>query len=286
MKLLWIISFFLLQDTEAFLLQNAKIKQCLQASPTDGNLLLSDCNSASDFQDWFWQGDSLRNHGTQSCLLVVEANRVQTSPCDSVGFMGWDCSNLLLSPLGSSQGYLVASKKGVALDNVRGLKAQWQSAAERSVCEEKAAQYRYLPAALASTHVYDHTAYNDVLVLGMEPEKLEELLWFFRREDPSAWNYSILVLSFVVAILGFVLLAINISRNRKRKIHKYKEAAQAAQNSGLESKQALLTVSEYSPESLQKPEPLPQDERSGEVLVQWKDGTVTTLYKETADDAM
>jgi len=73
---------------------------------------------------------------------------------------------------------------------------------------------------------------------------------------------------------------------RKRKIHKYKEAAQAAQNSGLESKQALLTVSEYSPESLQKPEPLPQDERSGEVLVQWKDGTVTTLYKETADDAM
>lgn len=128
-------------DTEAFLLQNAKIKQCLQASPTDGNLLLSDCNSASDFQDWFWQGDSLRNHGTQSCLLVVEANRVQTSPCDSVGFMGWDCSNLLLSPLGSSQGYLVASKKGVALDNVRGLKAQWQSAAERSVCEEKAGQY-------------------------------------------------------------------------------------------------------------------------------------------------
>ena len=45
------------------------------------------------------------------------------------------------------------------------------------------AQYRYLPAALASTHVYDHTAYNDVLVLGMEPEKQEELLWFFRRED-------------------------------------------------------------------------------------------------------
>ncbi|XP_003209609.1 organic solute transporter subunit beta [Meleagris gallopavo] len=287
MKLLWIISFFLLQDTEAFLLQNAKIRQCLQASPTDENLLLSDCNSASDFQNWFWQGDSLRNHGTQSCLSVVEANRVQTSPCDSVGFTSWDCSNSLLFPLGSSQGYLVASKRGVTLDNVRGLKAQWQSAAERSVCKEKAAaQYSYLPAALTSTHVYDHTAYSADLVLDMEPEKLEELLWFFRREDPSAWNYSILALSFVVTILGFVLLAINISRNRKRKIHMYKEAAQAAQNSELESKQALLTVPEFSPESLQKPEPLPQDERSGEVLVQWKDGTVTTLYRETAEDAM
>lgn len=66
----------------------------------------------------------------------------------------------------------------------------------------------------------------------------------------------------------------------------YKEAAQAAQNSEVESKQALLRVPEFSPESLQKPEPPPQDERSGEVLVQWKDGTVTSLYKETAEDAM
>ncbi|OXB77648.1 UNVERIFIED_CONTAM: hypothetical protein H355_002957 [Colinus virginianus] len=286
MKLLWIISFFLLQGTEAFLLQNAKIKQCLQASPTDGNLLLADCNLASDFQDWFWQGDSLRNHGTQSCLSVVEANSVQTSPCDSVGFTGWDCSNLLLSPLGSSQDYLVASRKGVALDNVRGLKAQWQNAAGKSVCKEKAAQYSYFSAGLTSTQVYDHTAYSAILVLGMEPEKLEELLWFFRREDPSAWNYSILALSLVVTILGFVLLAINISRNRKRKILMYKEAAQAAQNSELESKQALLTMPEYSPGSLQKQEPLPQDERPGEVLVQWKDGAVTTLYKEASEDAM
>ncbi|XP_042680286.1 organic solute transporter subunit beta isoform X1 [Centrocercus urophasianus] len=287
MKLLWIISFFLLQDTETFLLQNAKVKQCLQASLTDGDLLLSDCNSASHFQNWFWQGDSLRNHGTQSCLSVVEADRVQISPCDSVGFTSWNCSNSLLFPLGSSQGYLVASKKGVALENVRGLKAQWQSAAERSVCKEKpAAQYSYLSAALTSTDVYDHTAYSAGLLLDMEPEKLEELLWFFRREDPSPWNYSILALSFVVTILGFVLLSINISRNRKRKIHMYKEAAQAAQNSELETKQALITVPEYSPESPQKPEPLPQDERSGEVLVQWKDGTVTSLYRETAEDAM
>lgn len=127
-------------DTETFLLQNAKVKQCLQASLTDEDLLLSDCNSASDFQNWFWQGDSLRNHGTQSCLSVVEADRVQISPCDSVRFTSWNCSNSLLFPLGSSQGYLVASKKGVALENVRGLKAQWQSAAERSVCKEKPGQ--------------------------------------------------------------------------------------------------------------------------------------------------
>lgn len=78
------------------------------------------------------------NHGTQSCLSVVGANRVQTSLCGSLGYTSWDCLNSLLSPGGSSQGYLVANRKGVALDKVRGLKAQWQDVADRSMCKEKA----------------------------------------------------------------------------------------------------------------------------------------------------
>ncbi|KAF1668324.1 Organic solute transporter subunit beta, partial [Aptenodytes patagonicus] len=268
-------------DTEAFLMKNAKVKLCLQASPMNGDLLLEDCNPESDFQDWSWQGDSLMNHGTQSCLSMVGANRVQTSLCGSAGYTSWDCSNSLLSPLGSSQGYLVANRKGVALNSVGGLKAQWQDVADRSVCEEKAEQDRYFPAALASTHVYDHTAGNMTLALGIGQEELEELLWFFRREDPSTWNYSVLALSFVALILGLLLLAINIVRNRKRKIHVYREAVQTTQQAELEAKQALMPVQEeYSPAELRKQEPVLQDQRSGEVVVHWKDGTVTSLYTE------
>ncbi|NXE74447.1 OSTB protein, partial [Cochlearius cochlearius] len=265
-------------DTEAFLMKNAKVKLCLQASPTNGNLLLEDCNPESDFQDWSWQGNSLMNHGTQSCLSVAGADRVQTSLCGSAGYTSWDCSNSLLSPLGSSQGYLVANRKEVALNNARGLKAQWQDAADRSVCEKKAEQDKYFLAALASTHTYDHAAGNVTLALGIDQEELEELLWFFRREDPSTWNYSILALSFAVMILGLLLLAINIVRNRKRKIHMYREAVQTAQQAELEAKQSLMPVQEYSPAELRKQEPAPQDQRSGEVVVQWKDGTVTSLY--------
>ncbi|XP_074956827.1 organic solute transporter subunit beta [Phalacrocorax aristotelis] len=284
MKFFWIIPFFLLQDTEAFLMKNAKVKLCLQASQMDGNLLLEDCNPESDFQDWSWQGHSLMNHGTQSCLSVVGAGSVQMSLCGSVGYTSWDCSNSLLSPLGSSQGYLVANRKGVALNNVKGLKAQWQDAADRSVCEEKAAkaeQGRYFLAALASTDSYDHVADNVTLALGVSEEELEELLWFFRREDPSAWNYSVLALSFVALILGVLLLAINIVRNRKRKIHMYREALQTAQEAELEAKQSLMLMEEYSLAKLPKQEPVPQDRRSGDVVVQWKDGTVTSLYTES-----
>ncbi|NXY47477.1 OSTB protein, partial [Ceuthmochares aereus] len=273
-------------DAEAFLMKNAKVKRCLQASRTDENLLLEDCNPESDFQNWSWQGDFLMNHGTQSCLSVVVVDRVQTSHCGSVGNTHWDCSNLLLSPLGSSQGYLVANRKGVALDNVRGLKAQWHDVADRSVCEEKAEEARYFLAALTSTQVYDHTAGNATLALGIDQEKLEELLWFFRTEDPSAWNYSALALSFVAMILGLLLLAINIVRNRKRKIHMYREMVQAAQQAELEAKQALMPVQEYTPGELRKQEPMLQDQRSGGVIVQWKDGTITSLYTGSTEDVI
>ncbi|KAM6388397.1 organic solute transporter subunit beta isoform 1-T2 [Pluvialis apricaria] len=289
MKFFWIIPFFLLQGTEAFLMKNAKVKQCLQASPMNGSLQLEDCNPESVFQDWSWQGDSLINHGTQSCLSVVGADRVQMSLCGSMSYMSWDCSNSLLSPLGSSQGYLVANRKGVALNNMKGLKAQWQDVADRSVCEKKAGDAehdRYFTAALASTHVYDHTAGNMTLALGIDQVELEELLWFFRREDPSTWNYSILALSFVAMILGLFLLSLNIVRNRKRKIHTYREAEQTTQKAELDAKRALMPVQEYSPAELRKQEPVPQAQRSGEVMVQWKDGTVTSLYTERSEDAI
>ncbi|KFV00640.1 Organic solute transporter subunit beta, partial [Tauraco erythrolophus] len=145
---------------------------------------------------------------------------------------------------------------------------------------------RYFLAALASTHVYDHTAGNVTLALGMDQAELEALLWFFRREDPSAWNYSILLLSFMTMILGLSLLAINVVRNRKRKIHMYRARVRTTQQAELEATQALMPVQEYSPAELRKQEPEPQEQRSGEVVVQWKDGTVTSLYTVWSEDAI
>ncbi|NXG12905.1 OSTB protein, partial [Grallaria varia] len=283
MKLFWIIPFFLLQDTEAFLIKNARFKLCLQASPTNRNLLLEDCNPESDFQDWSWQGDSLVNHGTQSCLSVSRADRVQTSPCASTGYTSWDCTNSLLSPLGTSQSYLMANRKGVTLGDVTSPKAQWQDAADRSVCKEKAGLNRYFPLALTSPQVYEHTEGNATLPLGMDQKQLDELLWFFRREDSSTWNYSVLALSLATFILGLLLLTINIMRNRKRKMMS-REAVQSPQQ--LEAKEALIPAQGYSPAPPQKQELVPHDQRAGEVVVQWKDGTTTSLYTDMSEEAI
>ncbi|NXD08006.1 OSTB protein, partial [Nothocercus nigrocapillus] len=274
-------------DTETFLMKNAKAKQCLQASPTNGSLLLEGCNPASAFQDWSWQGDSLVNLGTMECLSVQEDGGVQTSDCDRAGHASWGCSESLLSPLGSSQGYLVASRRGVSLADTKGPKAQWQGAAEQSVCEEKAAKAehsRHVPAALASARTQEPATSDATLLLGLPPGQLEELLWFFRREDPSTWNYTVLALSFVVLFVGLFLLAINIVRNRKRKTLVGSE--HTAEQAELEAKQALVPVQEFGRADPQKQELLPEEERSGEVLVQWKDGTVTTLYTERSEETL
>ncbi|KAM5291713.1 organic solute transporter subunit beta [Ctenodactylus gundi] len=52
----------------------------------------------------------------------------------------------------------------------------------------------------------------------MPQELLEEMLWVFRVEDASAWNYSILALTAVVVIISMALLVRSIQANRKRKL--------------------------------------------------------------------
>ncbi|KAM4832467.1 organic solute transporter subunit beta [Urocitellus parryii] len=49
-------------------------------------------------------------------------------------------------------------------------------------------------------------------------ELLEEMVWFFRVEDGSPWNYSILALSAVVMVISLALLGRSIQANRNRKM--------------------------------------------------------------------
>lgn len=59
---------------------------------------------------------------------------------------------------------------------------------------------------------------------------------------------------------------------------------QSPQQAEMEAKQALMPVQEYNPAKPQKPEP--PDQKSGDVMVQWKDGTITSLYTEASEDAI
>lgn len=71
---------------------------------------------------------------------------------------------------------------------------------------------------------------------------------------------------------------------RKRKILVNGETAQPTQEADLDAKQALMPVQEYNLAEPLKQQPGPQ--RPGDVVVQWKDGTVTSLYTETSEEVM
>ncbi|XP_025328273.1 organic solute transporter subunit beta [Canis lupus baileyi] len=49
-------------------------------------------------------------------------------------------------------------------------------------------------------------------------ELLEEMLWVFRVEDASPWNYSMLALVGVVGMISFILLGRSIRAKRNQKI--------------------------------------------------------------------
>ncbi|XP_060116162.1 organic solute transporter subunit beta [Heteronotia binoei] len=115
----------------------------------------------------------------------------------------------------------------------------------------------------------------------MIPETLQDMIWFFRTEDSSIWNYYILSLSLAVLLLGVMLLAINVVANRNRKATlSHCEEYRDTQPNGTEMKQGFVSLKEeVTAESL-----LPKVQNAGEVTVQWKDGNVTTLYTDAAEE--
>ncbi|XP_070618204.1 organic solute transporter subunit beta [Erythrolamprus reginae] len=109
----------------------------------------------------------------------------------------------------------------------------------------------------------------------ISPEMLQEMLWLFRREDPSAWNYSILGLSILVLLIGVVLLGANIRANRKQKILLSHQEVTPLDDG--EVKQAFVLLTKESPD--QAGDGLhPQTPAMGDVMVRWKDGETSPLY--------
>ncbi|XP_074863214.1 organic solute transporter subunit beta [Carettochelys insculpta] len=288
MKFLRILFFLLAQGTQGFLIQNAQVKRCLQTSPRNENLLLEDCNPGSEFQRWSWQGNSLLNEGTGKCLSAEGTIRARISPCEGAAHADWECVNFMLRSGGSTRVYLTADDHKASLGNVKSPSSQWQVSRGHSICDEKPAmaeRSRYSPIALASTQIEEEAAGNTTPRMAMSQEQLQAMLWFFRREDSSTWNYSILVLALVVLCLGLLLLGINIMANRKRKMTAmYKQATGPAKPADPEAKPAFVDLKEDSNLNPLTQRLMPVEHKPGEVLVQWKDGNVTTLYADMPEE--
>ncbi|XP_044139106.1 organic solute transporter subunit beta [Bufo gargarizans] len=113
-------------------------------------------------------------------------------------------------------------------------------------------------------------------------KKLERAIYFYRSGDLTAWNYTILALSFLGLFLGLFLLGKNIFNNRKRKMIAMYNMNMDAKKEEPDGKQAVLMLEK---ENLPQEDALLKKEaQPGDITVQWKDGQITSLYTDVPEE--
>ncbi|XP_048418794.1 solute carrier family 51 subunit beta [Stegostoma tigrinum] len=121
-------------------------------------------------------------------------------------------------------------------------------------------------------------------------------------EDSTSWNYAMLVLAFIALFLGFLILVLCSRANKKKKMKQVNElknrhatesepvqktvAQYADENDNstetdqmLHTKQAYISFEQTSQNSSPKISPKP-----GEIMIEWKDGNISSLFMDAKED--
>ncbi|XP_067827520.1 uncharacterized protein [Heptranchias perlo] len=293
----WLILCVLLQGVEVFIIKSSD-NQCLKATLESVRVLTDKCNPDSLLQDWVWKQNWLFNQGTKRCLSVGQALNVQTATCENVTSLTWNCINRRLVHVDMSW-YLTGNGSTVFISKEKKKSTKWRSTNGTSLCQ-KAHQAK--TQVLAEFEETQDRADSD----GSQNKTQEEETTTMKQtsnliEDPTKWNYSILVLAFVALFLGFLILALSSRANKKRKIKALNEAedknatekasikkammqyAAEADNSAetdqmLQTNQAYISMNSV-PSSSPKISPKP-----GEIMIEWKDGNISTLFMDVKED--
>ncbi|KAM9446830.1 uncharacterized protein Hap1MRO34_023326 [Clarias gariepinus] len=288
-----------LQEVAALNLRNELLGKCVQVQDVEGNgkLTLDECKPGSAFQEWQWNPmtRSLRNPNTGKCL---RAHKIQDQ--GTVGLLEcraednetqvWSCSK---------KGHLTLYGKGfhlsvrhdssdIFLSTERGKSTKWKTLNERMVCEEPQKKPEKMePKIIAKIRLW-----QPQVNLELDAPKPTEPLHFttaFSHSNSSTdlgepgifvygmeWKVTMLVLSSLALITGMVILFLNIYQNSRRKtvvvLKSYTSNNEASQpGSPVSSEKAPLTKHPMKP-------PRSPSIQRGEILIEWKDGTVTPLF--------
>eukprot|EP00079_Xenopus_tropicalis_P014128 XP_004910375.1 PREDICTED: uncharacterized protein LOC101732034 [Xenopus tropicalis] len=98
------------------------------------------------------------------------------------------------------------------------------------------------------------------------------------RQGSNSWKAAMLVLSPLTFILGMIILAMNVRLNRKRKLQSTQCGRPKATHSlgSAQERRPLTATGDTSGGSGQAPHS--PSIKHGEILIEWKDGTITPLF--------
>ncbi|XP_068128030.1 uncharacterized protein [Hyperolius riggenbachi] len=109
-----------------------------------------------------------------------------------------------------------------------------------------------------------------------QPVSSWERIYVF-EEDGMGWKTAMLILSPFTFLLGVAILVLNVRMNRKRKLSALSSPSKPHHKLGTSYEQSPLT-GKVDLTDHPGPDPNSPTLRHGEILIEWKDGTITPLY--------
>ncbi|XP_016403881.1 uncharacterized protein LOC107737002 isoform X2 [Sinocyclocheilus rhinocerous] len=285
--------------TIGFTIHSMKEGLCLEDS-SEGVVELRTCSLDSVLQQWKWTDHCfLVNTGTLRCLSAIHTDPVQTIACDSGEHIKWQCKAQQLISLQNS--LALSTERGKLRLNT-GEHDTWKSLDAGDICQNKLRSRRESD---LETDEFDFA--EGPPKQRMTEAQLKFLQWYYRTEDPTSWKFGMLAFAFLGLLIGAMLLVMGMMTNRNRKqIAKYKAASKVtAVKPEMEELQAIVTdkVTEVEEKTHFTPyeqitthnshrdweEPsynsiASEGLKPGEIVVTWKDGNVSALYPEPAQE--
>uniref|UniRef100_A0A671LM33 Si:dkey-245n4.2 n=1 Tax=Sinocyclocheilus anshuiensis TaxID=1608454 RepID=A0A671LM33_9TELE len=248
------------------MIRNEELRKCLQVNDgqVSSRLTLQECRADLALQEWHWSPEtrSLSNPQTGGCLTapqiqVHESIWLQACSSEEEDREGqtWSCSKKGLLTLHGKGLHLSVrhDSSKVFLSKDRGKGSKWRTLANQTVCEET-----------DSTRHGQNVLRDSQQTLSTGPRILTQIrYWHCKRVRlgvlRTGWKMTMLLLSSLALLLGLVILTLNIYQN-------------SLPGSPVPSERAPLT--RHPMKTAQSP-----SIQRGEILVEWKDGTVTPLFE-------
>ncbi|XP_043101286.1 solute carrier family 51 subunit beta [Puntigrus tetrazona] len=286
--------------TTSFTLHSTKEGLCLEDS-SEGVVELRACSLDSVLQQWTWTDRwFLVNAGTRRCLSAVHTGPVRTGACDSGEHIKWQCEAQQL--IGLQNSLALSTERGKLRLSAGGHDA-WESLDAGNICHDKLRSRR------------ESDSEDDEFDFAEGPPKprmteaeMKFLQWYYRTEEQTSWKFGMLAFAFLGLLMGAMLLVIGMMANRNRKqIAKYKAASKFTEAKPETEKLQVIVPDEVAEVKEEKSHFTPSEHIStnnshrgweepsydsaaseglkpGEIVVTWKDGNVSTLYPEPAEE--
>uniref|UniRef100_A0A3B1JT05 Si:dkey-245n4.2 n=1 Tax=Astyanax mexicanus TaxID=7994 RepID=A0A3B1JT05_ASTMX len=233
----------------------------IQDSQDHGTISLEECKPGSALQEWRWSSErqTLRNPKTGKCLTAVQIQeqeliRLRACRPEEEEGQAWSCSRKGHLTLHGKGFHLSAhlDSSSVFLSAERGRSSKWRTLNKQIVCEEEEAEAegtpepeKPVPRIIAKIRFWQRKIMFGSLLC-------RSVLTYLCVLPGLGWKVTMLVLSSLALLLGTVILILNYSPHGC-------------------FERAPLTKHPMRP-------PRSPSIQRGEILVEWKDGTVTPLF--------